>query len=64
MPLISFIVPVYNTKKYIENCINSIVNQKFTDWEIILVDDHSTDGSLELCQEISKNDSRINLYQM
>lgn len=48
-PLLSVIVPVYNTEKYLEECIDSIINQTFSDYEIILVDDGSTDNSGEIC---------------
>lgn len=57
--LISVIVPVYNTKKYLSDCLNSIVNQTYFDMEIILVDDGSTDGSAEICDEYAKKDNRI-----
>ena len=45
MPKLSVIVPVYNTEKYLRECIDSILAQTFTDFELILVDDGSTDGS-------------------
>ena len=48
-PLISIIVPVYNVEQYIEECLNSIVNQEFKDYEVILVDDGSTDSCAEIC---------------
>lgn len=57
--LISVIVPVYNVKEYLEFCVNSIRNQTYTNMEIILVDDGSTDGSAELCDELAKCDKRI-----
>lgn len=58
-PLISVIVPIYNTEKYLKNCIESIINQTYCHLEIILVDDGSTDSSLEICKEYQKKDSRI-----
>lgn len=58
-PKVSIIVPVYNVEKYIERCINSLRNQTINDVEIILVDDCSTDSSLEICKRIAKEDSRI-----
>lgn len=58
-PLISVIVPIYNVEKYIDKCIGSIVNQKYKNLEIILVDDGSTDNCPTLCDEWSKRDSRI-----
>lgn len=59
MPKVSVIVPVYNTEKYLPRCINSILDQTFTDFELILVDDGSTDNSGKICDEYSKKDSRI-----
>lgn len=59
MPVISIIVPVYNVKKYLERCVDSILNQSLTDFELLLVDDGSNDGSGELCDELAKKDQRI-----
>jgi len=58
-PKVSIIVPVYNAEKYLERCINSLKNQSLKDIEIILVDDSSTDSSLEMCNKMSAEDSRI-----
>lgn len=52
--LLSVIIPVYNTAKYIEKCVLSVVNTSFTDYEIILVDDGSTDKSLSIMEELQK----------
>ena len=57
--LISVIVPVYNVEKYLDKCIESIVNQTYQHIEIILVDDCSTDTSLEICNNWAKRDNRI-----
>lgn len=57
--LVSIVVPVYNVKKYLDECMESIVNQTYRDIEIILVDDGSTDGSGEKCEEWGQKDSRI-----
>ena len=54
-PALSVIVPVYNTEKYIEACIDSILAQTYTDYEIILVDDASTDGSGRICDAYAAN---------
>lgn len=59
MPEISVIVPVYNVEKYLNRCINSILAQTFTDFELILVDDGSTDNSPKICDEYAKNDHRV-----
>ena len=59
MSEISIIVPVYNVEQYLENCIESILNQTFKDFELILVDDGSTDNSGKICDIYKKKDSRI-----
>ncbi len=56
---ISVIVPVYNVSRYLENCVNSITSQNFTDFEVILVDDCSPDNSGEICDRLAENDNRI-----
>lgn len=55
----SIIVPVYNVEKYIHRCIDSILNQTFQDFELILIDDGSPDNSGEICDEYAKKDTRI-----
>lgn len=59
MPAISIIVPVYNTEKYLSRCIDSVINQTFTDFEVLLIDDGSTDNSGKICDEYAEKDSRI-----
>ena len=56
---ITVVVPVYNTSDYLTKCINSITNQTYRNLEIILIDDGSTDESLELCKLLAERDSRI-----
>lgn len=58
-PLISIIVPVYNVEKYLTNSIKSLMKQSYKNIEIILVDDGSSDNSGKICDELSKEDSRI-----
>ena len=58
-PLISVVVPVYNVAKYLKKSIESIVNQTYTNLEIILVDDGSKDESGDICEDYSLKDSRI-----
>lgn len=58
-PLISIIVPVYNVEKYLPQCLDSIMVQTYTNLEIILVDDGSTDNGGHICDEYAKSDSRI-----
>lgn len=61
MPILSIIVPVYNVEKYLDNCISSIVNQTFTDWELILVNDGSNDCSSAICDSWANVDDRISV---
>jgi len=58
---ISVIIPIYNSEKYLNRCLNSIINQTYTDLEIILVDDGSTDNSLNICKQYGKIDKRIKI---
>ncbi len=58
-PLISVIVPVYNVQAYLAQCVESIQLQTYTNLEIVLVDDGSTDGSGDMCDELSREDARI-----
>ena len=60
-PEISVIVPVYNVERYLRQCMDSLVNQTYTDFEIILVNDGSTDSSGVLCEEWAKKDGRIHV---
>ena len=57
--LISVIVPVYNVRSYLEKCFESAAGQSYRNLEIILVDDGSTDGSGDLCEELAGRDSRV-----
>ena len=57
--LISIIIPVYNVEKYINKCLESVINQTYRNLEIILVDDGSEDKSGKICEEISIKDNRI-----
>lgn len=58
---ISVVIPMYNSKKYIERCIKSIQEQTLKELEIIIIDDESNDGSREICEVMAKNDDRIHL---
>ena len=58
-PLISVIVPVYNVEKYLNKCVDSIINQTYKNLEIILVDDGSPDNCPKICDDYSKKDNRI-----
>jgi glycosyltransferase involved in cell wall biosynthesis len=59
MPRLSIIVPIYNGEKYLSKCIESILAQDYTDFELILVDDGSRDGSLAICNGYAERDGRV-----
>ena len=60
-PKITVVIPVYNTEKYLDKCLSSVVNQTFLDIKVIIVNDGSTDNSLEICKKYALKDSRITL---
>ena len=60
--LISIIVPVYNSEKALDRCINSILEQTFQNWELLLINDGSTDRSREICDEYAAKDQRIKVF--
>ncbi|MDE6807819.1 MAG: glycosyltransferase family 2 protein, partial [Prevotella sp.] len=62
MPKVSVIVPVYKAEKYLDRCVESILAQTYSEWELLLVDDGSPDKSGELCDIWSKKDSRIKVF--
>lgn len=59
LPLVSIITPVYNAEKYLDTCINSVLKQTYTNWELILVNDGSTDNSWKIIKQYSQLDNRI-----
>ena len=59
--VISIVVPIYNTEKYLKKCLDSIINQTYKELEIILIDDGSTDGSEKICDEYALNDNRVHV---
>ena len=61
-PVITVIVPVYNAKEYLNKCINSILYQTFTNFELLLINDGSTDCSGKICDEYAENDKRIKVF--
>lgn len=61
--LISVIIPVYNRENVVEECITSVLNQSYTDFEIILIDDGSTDSTIDICEKYSLKDNRIKLIK-
>lgn len=62
-PLISVVVPVFNTDRYVSMCVESILSQSFVDFELVIVDDGSTDNSYEICVNYALKDKRVRLYQ-
>ena len=61
--LISIIVPIYNTEKYLGQCLDSIINQSYTNFEVLLINDGSTDSSGMICQEYVARDSRFRYFE-
>ena len=61
-PKISIIVPVYNVEQFLRHCIDSILNQSFADFELLLIDDGSKDASGEICDKYAVKDSRIRVF--
>lgn len=61
-PLLSIIVPVYNVEKYLAACIESVLKQEYSNWELLLMNDGSTDNSLAICYEYAQQDKRIRVY--
>ncbi len=62
MPKVSIIVPVYNTKDYLHRCVDSILAQTFTDFELLLIDDGSTDSSGIICDNYASRDCRVKVF--
>ena len=60
--MISIIVPVYNAEKYISRCVDSVLRQTYTDWELLLINDGSTDSSEKICLNYAENDKRIKYF--
>ena len=63
-PLVSFTVPVYNMERYVGACLDSILSQPFDDYEIVLVDNNSTDRSVAICEEYAAQHERIRYYRL
>ena len=62
MPTLSIIIPVYNSEKYLKQCLDSILAQAFDDFEILLIDDGSTDFSGKLCDEYASRYNNIYVF--
>ena len=63
MPHISIIIPIYKAEKYLDRCINSVINQSYRNFELILVNDGSPDSSLNICRTWANKDSRIKVME-
>jgi glycosyltransferase involved in cell wall biosynthesis len=62
LPLVSIVVPVYNGERYLESCLNSVVKQKYSNLEILIINDGSIDASRIIAEEFAKKDSRVRVY--
>ena len=62
MPRVSIIIPVYNAEKHLRECLDSVLAQTFQNFEVICVDDGSTDSSLNILEEYATKDSRFHVY--
>ena len=60
-PFVTVIIPVYKVEKYLHNCVESVINQSYPHWELILVDDGSPDRCGSICDEYAAKDSRIHV---
>lgn len=60
--MVSFIVPVYNSEKYLRQCVESVLAQTFTDWELLLIDDGSTDSSGKICDVFARRSAKIKVF--
>ena len=63
-PLVSVIMPCYNMERFIADTIRSVLNQTFTDWELLITDDASTDGTIATIQSLAENDPRIHFFSI
>lgn len=59
-PCFSIIIPVYNSEKYLENCLNSVLNQTYLNIEVFVINDGSTDNSMAICDEFAKEYGKKN----
>src|SRR5690554_1769796 len=60
--MVSILMPVHNTAQYLPACLDSILNQTFRDWELIAINDHSTDNSKQILEKYARKDPRIRWY--
>ena len=62
-PLVTIAIPIYNAEKFLQYAIQSVLNQTYTNWELLLMEDGSTDSTLPICCEYVKRDKRISLIK-
>lgn len=62
MPKVSVIIPVYNAEKYLRKCLDSVLAQSFADFEVLLINDGSTDGSGKICDDYAQKDARVKVF--
>ncbi|MBT4791710.1 MAG: glycosyltransferase family 2 protein [Halobacteriovoraceae bacterium] len=62
-PLVSIIIPNFNSQKYLRETILSVIGQTYKNWELIIVDDHSTDNSIKMIEEFTKSDPRVTMLK-
>ena len=62
MQTISVVIPAYNVEKYLDKCMNSVLNQSFTDFEVLLIDDGAKDSTVQLCDKYAEKDTRVKTY--
>ncbi|NJR40488.1 MAG: glycosyltransferase family 2 protein [Leptolyngbyaceae cyanobacterium CSU_1_4] len=62
-PIVSVCIPTYNGEKYFKSCLDSVLSQTFSDFELLIIDDQSTDTTVSIAQEYAKQDSRIRIIQ-
>jgi teichuronic acid biosynthesis glycosyltransferase TuaG len=63
-PTVSVITPVYNSESFVSDAVQSVLEQEFADWEMIIVDDCSTDNSVEICRRFARKDNRIRVIEL
>src|SRR5262245_48947782 len=63
MPLVSVVTPFFNSAPYLKECVESVLAQKFEDFEYLLIDNHSTDGSSEIAHEYARKDARVRVIR-
>ena len=63
-PTVQVVIPVYNSAKYIRRCLDSLIGQTYAEWNAIIIDDSSSDNSVEIIKEYQQKDNRITLYAL